>query len=99
MKRIDLLFALATAALITTILAGVIKTGASASRLNVCKRNLAEIGRACLQFAKEHNETLPGPTRDLGDHDFWWFYKEQVKSYAGINGPSDRKSTRLNSSH
>lgn len=88
MKRIDLLFALATTALIATILAGVIKTSMAASRLNVCKRNLTEVGRACLQYSKEHNDTLPGPSSDLGDSDFWWFYKEQVKSYAGINGAS-----------
>lgn len=88
MKRIDLLFVLATSALVAAIVAGAVKTSMSASRLNVCKRNLAEIGRACLQFAKEHNDTLPGPTRDLGDRDFWWFYKEQVKSYVGVNGPS-----------
>jgi prepilin-type processing-associated H-X9-DG protein len=57
--------------------------------LNACKQNLAEISRACLQFAKDHNETLPGPSRDSpAGSDFWWFYKEQVKSYAGIQGPS-----------
>lgn len=87
--KLDLLFAIATAALITTVAAAAVKGAGSAARLGACKQNLAEVSRACLQFAKDHNETLPGPSRELpADRDFWWFYKEQVKSYTGIQGQS-----------
>lgn len=92
--KIDLLFALATALLVVTVGASGMKMSASASRLNVCSRNLGEVGRACLQYADDHGATLPAPSRDLpADRDFWWFYKEQVKSYVGLqsaSSPSDK---------
>jgi hypothetical protein len=89
MNRVDLVFALATSALVIALGAGMVAKGASSSRLSVCKQNLGEVGRACLQFATEHNDTLPGPSRELPEgKEFWWFYKEQVKSYAGINNAS-----------
>src|SRR5687767_6752280 len=89
MNRVDLVFAMATSALVIALGAGMVAKGASSSRLSVCKQNLGEVGRACLQFAGEHNDTFPAPSRDLSEgQEFWWFYKEQVKTYAGINKAS-----------
>src|SRR5438132_14323448 len=57
-----------------------------------------------------YRKVLPGMVSGQPG-DLWWWYKEQVKGYAGLSGPSstndrvfscpneDRKSTRLNSSH
>jgi prepilin-type processing-associated H-X9-DG protein len=87
--QLDLTFALATTALLVVIAIGVVKMSGNAARLSVCRQNLQQIGKGCLQFAVEHEEKLPAPSRDLPrDRDFWWFYKEEIKSYAGLNGVS-----------
>jgi hypothetical protein len=87
--QLDLAFALATTALLVVVAAGVVKMSGEAARLSVCRQNLQQIGKGCLQFATEHNDSLPAPSRDLPrDRDFWWFYKEEIKSYIGLNGVS-----------
>jgi hypothetical protein len=87
--RIDLAFAIATSALVCVVGAGVTKMARNASQLSLCRRNLQQVGSGCLQFAEEHDGKLPGPSRDLPrDRDFWWFYKEEIKSYVGLNGKS-----------
>src|SRR5438105_8066932 len=87
--QLDLTFALATTALLVVIAIGVVKMSGEGARLSVCRQNLQQIGKGCLQFAVEHNESLPAPSRDLPcDRDFWWFYKEEIKSYVGLNGAS-----------
>jgi hypothetical protein len=87
--QLDLAFALATTALLVVVAAGMVKMSGNAARLSVCRQNLQQIGKGCLQFATEHNDSLPAPSRDLPrDRDFWWFYKEEIKSYIGLNGVS-----------
>lgn len=87
--KVDLAFAAATVFLVATAGAGGIKMSADASRLGTCSRNLSQVGKACLQYAEDHNGVLPGPSPSLPrEGDFWWFYKEQVKSYVGLQGPS-----------
>jgi hypothetical protein len=57
------------------------------SRLALCGANLKQVNRAVLQFADEHDFTLPqmeGSPAPGG----WWWYKEQVKHHAGLTGPS-----------
>jgi type II secretory pathway pseudopilin PulG len=60
------------------------------SRLARCAANLQSVSRAILSFAGDHDSrlpsTLPGQSGDL-----WWWYKEQVKRYAGLTGPSSAK--------
>lgn len=62
------------------------------SRLAQCLRNLGQVGQAVLRYSNDHNgalpATAPGQTGDL-----WWWYKEQVKSYAGLSGPSGPNDT------
>jgi len=57
-----------------------------------CALNLQQVTRALLAFAGDHQQTLPtlvpGESRDL-----WWWYKEQVKGYAGLTGPSSTNDT------
>ena len=57
------------------------------SRLARCTANLQQVDRAVLKFAEEHGQTLPGPVADVPGN-VWWWYKEQVKDYLGLKGPS-----------
>ncbi len=57
------------------------------ARLTQCQANLGQVNQALLTFANNHNQTLPGPTPDVPGN-LWWWYKEQVKSYAGLTGAS-----------
>jgi hypothetical protein len=59
----------------------------SKSRLATCTGNLQQVGRAVLLYAEAHDSTLPAPLPSQ-EGDFWWWYKEQVKSYAGLSGAS-----------
>jgi prepilin-type N-terminal cleavage/methylation domain-containing protein len=59
----------------------------SNAKLKVCLANVNQINRAVLQFAQDHEQTLPkmeGRPAPGG----WWWYKEDVKGYAGLKGAS-----------
>src|SRR5688572_7703024 len=59
-------------------------------RMKMCQDNLQQIGRAVILFANEHNSRLPGTLHsELGDP--WWWYKDQVKGYVGLTGPSSEE--------
>jgi type II secretory pathway pseudopilin PulG len=83
----DLMVLVATISLLSAI--AVVAGGAARqkSRLARCTSNLQAVNHAVLAFCADNAQTLPtpGPT-DSGS--LWWFYKEQVKRYAGLNGPS-----------
>ena len=57
------------------------------SRLLRCTANLQQINAAVHGFCGDHNQTLPGPSAELQGN-LWWWYKEQVKGYANLKGPS-----------
>ena len=53
------------------------------SRLTRCVGNLQQISRAVIQFSADHSGELPNAeTPRPGD--LWWWYKEDIKKYAGI---------------
>ncbi len=56
-------------------------------RLAVCTANLQRVNQAILSFSADNSQSLPtivpGDNRPL-----WWWYKEQVKRYAGLSGDS-----------
>jgi type II secretory pathway pseudopilin PulG len=59
-----------------------VRTGA---RLTCCTDNLAQVSRAVLACANDNGQRLPA--REANEtHDIWWWYKEKVKSYAGLHG-------------
>jgi len=82
----DLLVALAALSLLAAVVWIPLTRSRSEARLARCLDNLRQVDRAVLQFAAEHGETLPGPADAPGE--FQWSYKEQVKAYAGLRGPS-----------
>ena len=57
-----------------------------------CTANLQQVNQAVLSFSHDNNQILPAPApRD--SRDLWWWYKEQVKRYVGLNGPSSPQDT------
>ena len=78
---------MAAVALLAAIVLAVNAGARRRARLAACTSNLQQVGRAVLSFAVEHDgalpDTVPGQEGDL-----WWWYKEQVKKYAGLLGPS-----------
>ena len=57
------------------------------SQLAQCTANLQQISRAVLGFCNDNGQTLPAAAPG-GPAEIWWSYKEQVKRYAGLDGPS-----------
>jgi hypothetical protein len=85
--RTDLLVAVAVLATLAALFALPVTVIRRNSRLARCTANLQKISRAILDFAAGHNQSLPGLVPGQTG-DLWWWYKEQVKQYAGLSGPS-----------
>lgn len=84
--RTDLLVGIALVSLLLPLVWTPITLSRSRARLERCRANLNGVSRSCLQFAADHGQTLPGPVEAPGE--FQWWYKEQVKSYLGLQGAS-----------
>jgi hypothetical protein len=91
-SRADLLIALAVVLVLAACLSGAVTTARSRSQRALCRGNLQEVDRAVLLFAGDHEDKLPANDPTLPG-DPWWWYKEQVKRYAGLSGPSSPKDT------
>ena len=88
----DLLVGVACLSVVGAILLAQQIHARTKARLNTCTSNLAQVARATLDFANDHHQRLPGS--DAADkRDLWWWYKEMVKSYAGLNGESSDHDT------
>jgi len=64
------------------------------TRLSQCSANLGQVSRAILMYADENQKTFPiqNPSPPTG---VWWWYKEQVKRYAGLQGKSSPDDKRF----
>lgn len=87
LSRIDLVTFLACGAVVAALAVTPLTLSRQRARLQACSANLNQIGRAVLLYAEDHAKILPEPVQALPG-DFWWWYKEQVKAYAGLSGPS-----------
>jgi len=88
----DLLVSLAGVATVAALLLAPLLVAHRKARLTQCTANLGQVSRAILSFAQDHQHTLPGPDPNQPG-EVWWSYKERVKSYAGLTGPSSPKDT------
>ncbi len=82
----DLLVSLAIVSLLAAVAVPMIVRAKAKSRLELCLGNVKQVNRAVLEFAEDHERTLPqveGSPVPGG----WWHYKEQVKGYLGLKGP------------
>ncbi|HZR18963.1 MAG TPA: hypothetical protein VFE51_16870 [Verrucomicrobiae bacterium] len=83
----DLLSILAVVSLLCAITVSQAVAVRSKSRRARCTANLQQVNRAVLSFCNDNNQTLPSITPN-DQNSLWWWYKEQVKRYVGLAGPS-----------
>src|SRR5712671_6079440 len=83
----DLLVVIATISAVAAIIVPSIAIARGKTRLSQCGANLAQVSRAILMYADENQKTFPiqNPSPPTG---VWWWYKEQVKRYVGLQGKS-----------
>lgn len=85
--RTDALAVLAGGAVLAALAGGLLLHSARQARLRRCIDNLGTVAKAVLAFAADRQGILPAAVPDAGG-EVWWWYKEQVKSYAGLTGPA-----------
>ncbi len=85
--RTDLLVIVSALVVLASVTGAILTHTRREARIAQCTSSLATVNRAVLAFAKDSEDTLPAalPT---DTRDVWWWYKEQVKPYAGLTGPS-----------
>lgn len=88
----DLLVGVACLSVLGAILLAQQTHARTKARLNTCTSNLAQVTRATLDYANDHRQRLPGSAA-ADKRDLWWWYKELVKSYAGLHGESSDQDT------
>ena len=90
----DLLVIVACLSLVGAILMVALAASKTKTRLAACTANLGKVNQAVLQFGADNHQRLPGLAAD-DKRNVWWWYKEQVKSYAGLRGESSASDTVL----
>lgn len=85
--RTDLLVTSAVVLLLSALVVAQATTVRDRSRLAQCTSNLQQIDRALVSFGNDNNQTLP-TVSPSDQNSLWWWYKEQVKKYVGLTGPS-----------
>jgi len=83
----ELLVVLALLSLISAVALTSTTAVQNKSRLIRCTANLKQVNHALLAFCADNNQTLPTVLPN-DQKSLWWWYKEQVKRYAGLTGPS-----------
>jgi len=84
--RTDLLVVIAVVAVLAAIVTIPLAATRRKASLVTCLDNLQKVNRAVLAFAEDRQGVLP-PMSTTPHQDVWWWYKELVKSYAGLTGP------------
>jgi type II secretory pathway pseudopilin PulG len=88
----DLLVLVAVLSILGAIVSLGLLKSARKARLATCLTNLGKVNRAVAGFCADNQQRLPAPVP--GDnHVLWWWYKEQVKRYAGLTGESSAADT------
>ena len=89
---VELLVSAATLAILAAIFLPIVVNYRRESRLAVCLANLKKVNGAVLQYAQDHEQVLPSMEGSPAPGG-WWYYKEKVKGYLGLNeasSPEDR---------
>ncbi len=84
---VDLMALLAGLGLVGALAGAWMISSKRKARLAQCVDNLGKVSHALLAFAEDHGGALPSPVAEVPG-DLWWWYKEQVKRYAGLTAPS-----------
>ncbi|MGA2865347.1 MAG: hypothetical protein ABSF95_12805 [Verrucomicrobiota bacterium] len=88
----DLLGMVAVLSVLSAILVARLGAAKENSRLALCTANILKVDRAVLDYCAENHQRLPTVTPD-DNRSLWWWYKEQVKRYAGLTGESSANDT------
>lgn len=88
----DLLVTVAILSFLAAILVNRLVAAKANARTALCLANLGKVNRAVLDFSLDNQQRLPGSLPDERK-DLWWWYKEQVKRYAGLSGASSAGDT------
>jgi prepilin-type N-terminal cleavage/methylation domain-containing protein len=91
MKRaftlIELLVVIAIIGILAALLLPALGRARDRAKRSACLNNLKQIDVAVLMYANDNSQTLPDEA-DAFNEDVFDFYKELVKSYAGLTGAS-----------
>ncbi len=85
--RTDSIVALSATFLIASLAAAILTHTQRHARIAQCMASLGTVNQAVLAFSRDNEETLPETDPD-DPREVWWWYKEQIKRYAGLTGPS-----------
>jgi len=88
----DLLVTVAILSVLGAIAANRLVAAKAKARTALCLANLGKVNRAVLDFSSDNHQQLPGTLPD-DRKNLWWWYKEQVKRYAGLSGESSAGDT------
>jgi Tfp pilus assembly protein PilE len=83
----DLLAVIAVTSVLAAIAVAEAANAKENARLARCTANLQQVNSAVLKFCGDHEQSLPGPD-DTAPNNLWWWYKEEVKDYLDLTGPS-----------
>jgi type II secretory pathway pseudopilin PulG len=88
----DLLVTVAILSVLAGIAVNRLVAAKAKTRTALCVANLGKVNRAVLDFSSENQQRLPGALPD-DKKEVWWWYKEQVKRFAGLSGASSASDT------
>jgi type II secretory pathway pseudopilin PulG len=90
----DLLVVIAISLLLAALVLPVLARNNAKSKQVLCISNLKDVNRAVQLYAEEHRGVVPYQPSAVRKQ-FWWFYKELVKGYVGLKGPSSPKDSKF----
>jgi prepilin-type N-terminal cleavage/methylation domain-containing protein len=83
----DLMVVVAAVSVLAAIVVARAASVKETSGLARCTANLKQVAGAVSMFCNDHDQTLPSPA-DTAPNSLWWWYKEDIKDYLGLTGPS-----------
>ncbi len=90
----DLLVVIAISLVLAALVLPVLARSNAKSKQAWCINNLKDINKAVLLYAEENKDSLP-VNDPKSTKPIWWWYKELVKAYVGLSGPSSPKDKKF----